>query len=249
MKLENFTKEQVELGEFPLIEILRESLFYPACGFDGNIIRLCNTQVTDFSINSFIFCDYHTDESELQEVLNNFKGYEVFATRHISPNELYPPNHQSRFILPPTDDKSNYSKSSRFKNNWKPFAKWIIYERKDNFEGNHGTKRFSMLYIGGEAVEVYQKLYWDNCLFPKALAIIRPGTGFGFNYTDFYDQNKALAWSVLNNDAGIPNFIFTDRNDLNWFNKYVLFDHFNDYRYETYLRSYYGSIKLFKQIS
>lgn len=38
MKLENFTKEQVELGEFPLIEILRESLFYPACGFDGNII-------------------------------------------------------------------------------------------------------------------------------------------------------------------------------------------------------------------
>jgi hypothetical protein len=44
---------------------------------------------------------------------------------------------------------------------------------------------------------------------PRAIAIIQPGTGFGFNWTDFYKDGEPLHWIVKNHPEGMPEYVFT----------------------------------------
>lgn len=92
-----------------------------------------------------------------------------------------------------------------------------------------------MLYIGGEGVATYQALYWANKKTAKAVAIIQPGTGFGFNWTDFRDRKGAFAWVVLQNEYGTPDTIFygginEGYDDFNW----------KDYQFEERIQPYYS---------
>jgi hypothetical protein len=56
-------------------------------------------------------------------------------------------------------------------------------------------------------------LYYPSCGFDGAIVkhysktIIAPGTGFGFNWTNFLSKDGPLAWVVLNNQYGIPGTI------------------------------------------
>lgn len=133
---------------------------------------------------------------------------------------------------PNFDIKSYYQHKDAFK---KPFGHWAIFERLENFDANHGPKRFSLIYIGGEGVATYQALYWSNKITAKALAIIHTGTGFGRNWTDFRSRNGALAWVVMNNLFGTPDTIFyggsrNDYDDFNW----------NEFQFERTIRPYYS---------
>lgn len=197
--LSPLTKESIETGEFPLTSILENSLYYPSAGFDGGVVRDCNTNARQLNIVSFIYCDYGIGEEKLENAKGTFKGYHVLGSRRLTPGELVPNGWQPQ--IPPRFDLSSYRKYS---DHWKPFATWIVYERDEDQDDAHGPHRFSLLYIGGEGVATYQALYWTNNASAKALAIIQPGTGFGLNRTDFRAPEGALAWVVNENPTGIP---------------------------------------------
>lgn len=201
--LEHLTKENIEKGDFPLKEVLQNSFYYPSCGFDGGVVKDCNTIGREFKIVSFLYCDYATGEQSLLQGKNTFLGYHVLGSRRVSQSELTPDGWHPQF--PPNFNLQNYQ---RFRDEWKPFINWTVYERDQIREDNHGPERFSLLYLGGEGVATYQALYWTNKFTPKAIAIIQPGTGFGLNWTDFRDINGAFAWVVNNNPAGQPEFIY-----------------------------------------
>lgn len=218
--LENLTKEKIENGNFPLSDVLENSFYYPACGFDGGIVKDCNTMGRDLNIFSFVYCDYDTGEQAFRHKQDSFLGYHVLGSRSVSQSELIPNGWQPQF--PPNFNLQDYH---RYRYAWKPFINWTVYERDDNRDDSHGRTRFSLLYIGGEGVATYQALYWSNNISPRAIAIIRPGTGFGGNWTDFKDGNGALAWVVNNNPAGQPEFIYIEGNGngtsgFNW-NGYI----------------------------
>ena len=202
-KFDSITEQEIENGVFPLQEILDNSFYYPSSGFDGGIIKDCNTKRRSLKIVSFIFCDYATGELAFNDAQNTFLGYKILGSRNVEKSELTPNGWQPQF--PPNFNLQTYQK---YKDDWKPFAKWIIYERDENHGEDHGPKRFSLLYIGGEGVATYQALYWSNNATAKALAIIQPGTGFGLNWTDFTDRNGSLAWVVNNNPNGKPKIIY-----------------------------------------
>ncbi|WP_076791956.1 hypothetical protein [Chlorobium sp. KB01] len=214
--LDNITQEQIETGMFPLNEVLQNSFYYPSCGFDGGIIKDCNTIGRDLNIFSFVYCDYATGEQEFKQEQNTFLGYHVLGSRSVSHSELTPNGWRPQF--PPQFNLQDYQ---RYRDTWKPFINWTVYERDDNRDDNHGQKRFSLLYLGGEGVATYQALYWTNKIFPRALAIIQPGTGYGLNWTDFRDRNGALAWVINNNPVGQPELIYyggygNGYSDFNW---------------------------------
>lgn len=175
------------LGDLPLHDLLEGSVYYPACGIDGDPVKYLGG-----NFYSFVYVDYGVGSERLANETETFRGYRVLAARPVSMQELAPHGWTPRFPAgsvtrrtPPPD--------------WlmPPFATWLIYERLHDFPANHGPDRFSLLYIGGDGVATFQALYFATETTPAAIAVIQPGTGFGGNWTNFNDRNEILAWSIL----------------------------------------------------
>ncbi|MBP5998827.1 MAG: hypothetical protein KA534_00090 [Sediminibacterium sp.] len=222
--LNTLTVNEIESGAFPINEVLKNSLFYPACDNDGGVVKDCNKNNQDLGIDTFIYCDYAFGEELLNEQMNNFHGYRVVATRSLRQNDLIPKGWNVQ--MPPRLDLQQYH---MFKEAYKtPFAKWIVYERVPDKGADFGPKRFSLIYIGGEGIATYQAVYWSNNACPKALVIIQPGHAFGLNWTDFTEENGYLNWVVASNpNHKLPQQIYfggvmgrEDYDDLNWSNYY-----------------------------
>lgn len=220
--LNNLTVNEIEQGDFPLYEMLATSLFYSACDNDGGVVRDCNMSNMELGVDTFIYCDYSFGEERLNEEIDSFHGYKVFATRKLKQSDLTPNGWNPQ--VPPNLSMQQYR---IFQNAYStPFAKWIVYERVPEKEDDFGPKRFSLIYIGGEGIATYQALYWSNNACPKALAIIQPGHGFGLNWTNFTEPNGFLNWVVSKNpNHKMPAQIYfggiggrNSYDDLNWIN-------------------------------
>ncbi len=210
--VDKLTSNDVEIGTFPLIDILKDSCYYPAAAFDGRVVKCCNTLYAEWDIRSFIYCDYGVRENEIFQHQNEFLRYSVLASRKLRPEELIPNGWNPQ--LPPN---FNLETANRFRNaNVQPFATWIVYEKKENFNVEHGPQRFSLLYIGGEGVATYQAIYWTN--FQSAKVIIITDHGFGGNYTEFRDVQGPFHWVVSHNVHDIPKYMFYNGQDLEWLN-------------------------------
>lgn len=198
MKLTQLTPNQIISDPVRIKELLQDSLYYPSAGFDGGVVKFFSKQV-----QSFVFCDYGFQEKEFLAEMDGFRGYKVLANRKLFLHDLTPKGWNMQ--MPPGMTREEYMRYIDPQK--KPFAHWVIYERSEEFDENHGPIRFSLIYIGGEGVATYQALYWGNKTTPKMLAIIQPGTAFGGNYTDFTKKDGYLAWVVMNNPYGIPQII------------------------------------------
>lgn len=227
--LESMTAEQVQNEPLPLRLLLWNSVYYPASGLDGGVIKYCNTLGRDMGIRSFVYCDYNTNEAELcDNVANHFRGYTIFAHRSVSVWELG----VKRLSMEPIDDRA---KHHHLTPEGEPFCHWFIMERDAAFGDDHGPKRFSLLFICCEGVTAYVQLYSQNEIVPKALAIIKPGTGFGGNWTDFRDYDAPLSF-VLRHIPYMPRYIFNggmgkaedDYTQLPW-NGYMIADKVANY--------------------
>ena len=184
---------------FPLDGILRDSLYYPSSGFDGDPVRHLAGNVL-----SFVYVDYGKTREDLDDVLKNpgFKGYDVIAKRDVTEKELTPRGWSPSFPSPADGDPSRYR--DWIKN---PFCSWIILERAREIPVCHGPRRFSLLYLCADGAAAYQALYHANKKFATFVAIIQPGHGTGGNWTDFTDPEAIFARSVLKNPAGKPEFL------------------------------------------
>lgn len=198
--LHTITPASIHSEPFPLMQLLNGSLYYPSSHFDGAVVK---AYAHDFA--SFVYCDYGVTEAELLVQLQTFRGYDVLFHRPVRQEELVP--NGWTFDLP-RHLLANYGK---YPDHIKPpFAHWAVYERKPEYTDMHGPMRFSLLYIGGEGVATYQALYWSNQTTDRAVALVKPGTGFGLNWTNFMNGNKALGYVVTQNPHGHPDFIASD---------------------------------------
>lgn len=185
---------------FPLRELLKDSLYYPSSGFDGRPI-----QHLAGNFLSFIYVDYGYSHGEFMIELNKgFRGYDLLAERAVTEQELTP---HGWHPMPPTYGDGNPSKYRD--KGWikEPFCSWSVFQLREGFSDNHGPSRFSLLYLCADGVAAFQALYVANSAAPKAVAVIQPGHGFGFNWTDFTDPNRIFARSVLGNPSGQPEFL------------------------------------------
>jgi len=186
-------------GDFPLNDVLRDSLYYPACGHDGDPVAYLAGNFV-----SFVYVDYGESRKALLENLeiNGFRGYSVIAQREILKAELVP---NGWTPIPPHPSDGNPHKFREWIQ--QPFCEWFVFQRADDLGPDHGPHRFSFLYLCADGVAAYQALYVANGLHAAALAIIQPGHGFGGNWTNFTDPDAPLARSVLGNPAGKPSVL------------------------------------------
>lgn len=206
-------------AEPPIDDILRQSLYYPACGIDGSAISrlggLCH---------SFIYVDCAETKGNLEKALREggFRGYSLIGRRSIDRSELNP-NHNWRPRIPATWQGTHCYSEKRFildrgelagiLSRWcdeslNPFfCDWMIFERDEGFTDNHGPERFSLMFLCAEGIAAYQALFVDRGIAPLALAIIRPGSWMGNNFDDYEQPNSLFAHVVLGANPK-PDYLF-----------------------------------------
>ena len=218
-------------AEFPLDDILRDSLYYPASGFDGDPVRYLAGNVL-----SFVYVDYSLSRKKLDRELSSrgFRGYEVIARRNVKTKELVPRERTPpplspadggdfqyrkwmiRWTPPPSfEDGNPFKHRDKMK---KPFCSWIIMQRRMEMPASHGPKRFSFLYLCADGVAAFQALYVANGMFPALVAVIQPGTGLGLNWTNFECPERIFTRSVLENPVGRPRILlYGGRGKRDWY--------------------------------
>lgn len=212
--LEELTIEEMQGSGLPLDKILKNSLYYPASGFHGFVIKYCNTKGAYWNIENFVYCDYGVDEEQLQDKWDNFRGYTRIFERDVTRQELIPNGWLPQ--LPPNFNLREYPTHLNHPANL--FIKWMVYERTPEYGAEHGPKRFGLLYLFGEGVATYQALYWTNKQSAKVVAVF--DHGWGGNYTEFSDSEGPLKWVLIGNLSGVPTYIYYNHKQLLW-NNYV----------------------------
>jgi hypothetical protein len=206
-----------EHDELPLLDILRRSMYYPACGYDGRAV-----QYFAGSVHSFVYVDLLCCRNSVLDNLNSFKGYRLRFVKDIKQETL-----SIRSFEPHENILNEGLGFSYCSKPYFSYAIWAVFERLEDFDSGHGPERFSLLYIGGEAVSVYWSLYWARGIVPFAITLIRCD-GFTGNWTSFFNDQLELASLVMMSDAPcVPKYLLSGYQGRNspspwrWFSKRI----------------------------
>jgi hypothetical protein len=155
----------------PLKALLKNSAYYPGCGFDTFPIMVANIKWKHLGINSFIMCDFGVKTSEIQHSKNMvIYGYERVASRVISPKEYKPKGWKLNLFDTPVEKYSDrqFPNAPRVRSS----AVWQIYQRCSDNEAL-GPEFLSVLFVIGEGFATYHQLYYYNNIAPKLLFFVQ----------------------------------------------------------------------------
>ena len=155
--------EQYRKGQpLPLREFLQSrTVFYPAAGHDGHPVQMFNSS---HSAHCFIFVDYAKwmDKDHVKEELGGpygFRGYSILDERDVSQCELLTVAPLRSCHLTPAEmehaPKPNVGDSCV----GRPFALFVVFERRPDYDDEHGSKRFAVLFLGADGIATYDMLY------------------------------------------------------------------------------------------
>ena len=142
---------QIVLERVPLEQLLVDSLFYPNCGMDGEIIRSCNERFDHLGICSYVYDDINVTERDFLDGLDEFRPYKVLATVKFDEVQF------------------GFDRPVYYNARYTPFAYWTVFQRLDGFDNRVGPERFSLLFFGGANYVDYEDLYHHFHIIPKAI--------------------------------------------------------------------------------
>lgn len=201
--LDTLTEGSITIDNFSIAEITKDSLYYPACYFDGSPVVVCNRDRQDLGINSFIYCDcFPMSVEKVRFEIDRFKGYKAVGMCEIPIEEIVPDDWE-KFHM-----KSMWTRRDKA---FKCFAIWAILERLPEYGSNHGPKRFSFTYVVAEGTATYFALYERFSTIPKVLSIVNPGmepSGLGKKHGPFY--------TALSCNRVMPEYMFVEAHSSVW---------------------------------
>ena len=217
--IDQITKENFK-SKFNIIEILNQSVYYPASGIDASDIECLGNK-----FKSFIHVDYSCKKEDVFEAMSKHfmpVGFELIGIKEVLQSELTPNGFQLNKIIFNEHEKARLKENSIKKNfyslNFKPFAYWAVYQLNSNHTNNltDKTSQFSLLHIGGEGCATFEALYINNKINPSCVVIINPSEGYGDNWTLFTNPNfrfyKSISSNSIKNKIQLPSIILTNMN-------------------------------------
>lgn len=156
-------------AKFELTDILKDSLYYPACQFDG-------TPIKHFSglVHSFVYADYSVSKTDFLRNLRGGEGlfgYRQVLDRDVNRDEVVPVGWHPP-ILPP---RNKWRVLQERQAGAEPFGHWSVWKREPQFSAEHGPEFLSLFYLGAEMSATYQGLYLRLGIVPKVITLIQPG--------------------------------------------------------------------------
>lgn len=233
--INNITKENFN-SSFNLIDILQDSVYYPASGIDATPFEVFGNKY-----NSYINVDYSQSYEDVRKSMEfDFEpvGYKLIGIKDISKEELTP-NGVTYSTINFNEHEINRLKEHKHINDLfynvtsSGYAIWAVYELADDFTDETKAKRFSLLHICGEGWSTFKVLFLKNKINPRGIAIIRPGEGYGDNWTLFTNSKfrfyQSLKENIHLNEAEMPRYILTTAgsNDGFFWSEYAFSKEFN----------------------
>jgi hypothetical protein len=218
-----------------IINFLENSVYYPACGYDGTPIK-CLGKLFSY----FIYADYNSDYLDLEYNISvhGLLGYRLKYSSLLDAEKLFGLNWE-KFILENNDLYSNL----HFKWN-DPFAKIYFFERRNRFTDGHGKKYIVLLYIKAEGISTYKYLYKRNNIAPKCLVSIVPGLAFGGNF----DGYPKILTKLIKSTKKFPQYQFFDDQCAKDFNTLIKYydeiDQYNCNRHDYAWSSHFTFAEL-----
>ena len=179
--------------------VLEKSLYYPASGTDGDMVKFFSDKVA-----SFVHVDYRIEKQQLLDDLNKnpFKGFRIVHSESIDPEKLVPNSWNFR----PGSPQLSYVEKII------PFCEWIVFE-------NEEKKRFSLLHICAEGIQTFDDLYNRLNFWPYAI-VIKGSDGFSGNWTTFLRPDRMGKFPLLEklqlNKNGLPKYLITHLSNPDW---------------------------------
>ncbi len=202
---------QTPLQLFPVRDFLANSAYYPAAGTDfWPVLALAE------HCRTFVYADYCVSSKDAVAALKRLhpSSLQDVSREALLPEGTWQPNHEE-----------TCSKGFPYAKPFALLARFRVAGRtgqrqagaiRFSFPGSPGLDdpEVQLLYLGGEGVACYDALYVAQGVAPKVLTILRPGTGFGFNWTDFRATGDSLEMAVARNRGGIPRGLLRDADEL-----------------------------------
>lgn len=181
--------------QLPLKEILTDSVYYPGCGIDFSAIANFR------GIHSFVYVDNSVSyedvislENERSLIRSLFK---IKVIRDVDITEIIKPDWTPAFEI------------EDYRRHHNPFCVWLSGKfHRESRPHSHMPERVSILYIGGDASEIYEALYYTHGVVPKVLGIIYPGFSAGS-----FDEFSLFRKVVRQHPLGVPPYLITTRDE------------------------------------
>ncbi len=185
------------------------TVYYPGCGDDGQPVKLC---ALSHSAHTFVYVDqgfdWETWYRRLSTPNNRFRGYEKIYDEEVSENQLRPNGWR------PNIGQHEGRGSDLFSESFvSPFARFVVLERQCSDE-NHGPRRFSVLFIGGDGIASYDALYCQKDNTPPPYLVLIQDHGFGGNY-DRFDRGSLLELIARRTET-FPKFLLVGKGSEHW---------------------------------
>jgi hypothetical protein len=192
--------------EIPINELLKDSLYYPACGFNGTPIKYLAGNVL-----SFVYADYMSTINEVRDNLlgtngdRGLKGYELTYQKEFQLSEIVLPNWQVPEITKIEGAYMNIEKLNERLSEMEEFAIWCVYKRKSEYDEKHGPELISLVYFINEMNIIYDALYNANKIVPKVLVIIQPGAACSWENPK---SNNSFFYYIVSQQK-LPEYLIT----------------------------------------
>lgn len=178
---------------------LKGCVFYPCSGLHGTPIKFLGKR-----FRRFLYADYSVDRKRFHEAIHGrgFRGYRLRATEELDPENI--------FGMPWEDfARRNAETISRVSYEWRdPYLTLCRFKRDSEFDDSHGPPGFELMFACAEAIATFKAAFSQRNITPKCLVHVRSGIGFGGNFSDY---PKKLRSVLLENQSGLPPFMFYDR--------------------------------------
>jgi len=185
---------------------LENSVYYPACAFDGTPIKFLGKM-----FSNFVYADYLSEYDKLEKNISTcgLKGYKLNNSSLINAEELFGISWEE-FIKRYNDSRFGGCDKNLF-------AKIYSFERCADFNDEHGRKNIELLYLKAEGISALKYLYARRNITPKCFVSINPGLNFGCNY---YDYPEKLI-NLIKSTGKLPQYQFYDDDCADIFNEII----------------------------
>ena len=152
------------------------NVFYPGSGNDGQPVKFC---AQAHAAHTFVYVDYRIDRETIGKRLydpqDKFLGYSIYYEEELTESDLVPKGwnpHISYAQIPYYQNRINEIE-------FVPFALYMVLERDDGYDEDHGPKRIAGLFIGGEGFATFDKLYCQKYEVADPYLILIQDYAFG----------------------------------------------------------------------
>jgi hypothetical protein len=191
-------------ARFDLTSLLKNSLYYPACGFDGTPIRHLAGNT-----HSFVYADYRTKRADFLENLRAggpdslFADYEAVVMRDLHREDIVPHGWVPHMYPEAGRDTDRLP---MHQGDAEPFGHWSVWRQRSGAPAGDRPELLSFVYFAGEMSALYQGLYLRLAIAPRFLAIIAPGR-IGGEWEEVESDDAFFRSVVYANAAGMPAYL------------------------------------------